>query len=138
MRDRLLSVLALSLFSSICEFLLPEGKLRRFVTPLLHLAVTASILLPVVSLLRTDNLSDSLLPVFETVPAEMVYAESVEAAYKEKLAEKIGEKGGVVTEIEVDDRFAIRRIVLSHPVPTEAMFYITTTLEVPRNHVEIR
>lgn len=138
MRDSILAVLALSLFSAICEFLLPEGKLRRFVTPFLHLAVTASILLPAVSLLRAESLPDSLLPVFETVPAEMVYTQSVEAAYKEMLCEKILEKGARVTEIEIDEHFAIRRIVLSEPVSTEAMFYITTTLEVPRNHVEIR
>ncbi len=138
MRGYILRVLSVSLFTSLCNFFLPDGKVRRFAAPVLGLAVTASILLPAVSLFGDTPDADALLPVAESVLEGDIYTRSVEEAYKERIGAEIKARGGTVEEIELGENFSISRIVLTGKVPASAMLYITAELEVPRNHVEIR
>lgn len=138
MRAYILRVLAISLFASLCDFFLPDGKVRRFAAPVLGLAVTASILLPAVSLFGETQDADALLPAAESVLEGDVYARSVEEEYKKRIAAEIEARGATVAEIALDESFSVSRIVLSGDVSTAAMLYITAELEVPRGHVEIR
>ncbi len=138
MRAYILRVLALSLLASLCDFFLPEGKMRRFASPLLGLAVTAAVLLPAASLLSPKVDADALLPVAESVLDGDLYARGVEEEYKKRIAAEIAARGGTAEEIFLDDSYAVERVVLSGEVPSSAIWYITTKLEVPRSHVEIR
>ena len=138
MRAYILRVLALSLLASLCDFFLPDGKMRRFASPLLGLAVVAAILLPAASLLSPKVDADALLPVAENILDSDVYAKGVEEEYKRRITAEIEARGATAEEIILDDRFSVERVVLSGEVPSAAMLYITTKLEVPRNHVEIR
>jgi len=137
-REYILRVLSVSLFTSLCDFFLPDGKVRRFAAPMLGLAVTASILLPAISLFGDAQNADALLPVAESVVDGDVYTQGVEEAYKERIRAEIEARGGTVTEIVLGENFSVSRIVLTGAVPTSAMLYITAELEVPRSHVEIR
>lgn len=138
MRAYILRVLALSLFSSLCDFFLPAGQVRRFAAPILGLAVTASILLPAVSLFQADIAADTLLPAAESVLAGDIYAKSVEAEYKKRIAEEIAARGAVTAEVTLGENFAVEGVILSGEVTSAVMHYITVELEVPRSHVEIR
>lgn len=138
MRAYILRVLAISLFGSLCDFFLPDGKVRRFAAPMLGLAVTASILLPAVSLFGNAQGADALLPAAESVLEGDVYARSVEEEYKKRITAEIEARGAAVAEITLGESFSVSRIILTGEAPTAAMLYITAELEVPRSHVEIR
>ncbi|MBQ7033764.1 MAG: hypothetical protein IJN25_08925 [Clostridia bacterium] len=138
MRDYILRVLGISFFTALCHFFLPDGKVRRFAAPVLGLAVTASILLPAVSLFREETAADVFLPAVENVLDTGIYARSVEEEYKKRIAAEIARQGDVTAEITLGDDFSIEGITLSGDVSPAVMLYITTELEVPRSHVEIR
>ncbi|MBE7063459.1 MAG: hypothetical protein E7390_06715 [Ruminococcaceae bacterium] len=138
MRDYILRVLGISFFTALCHFFLPDGKVRRFAAPVLGLAVTASILLPAVSLFREETAADVFLPAVENVLDTGTYARSVEEEYKKRIAAEIARQGDVTAEITLGDDFSIEGITLSGDVSPAVMLYITTELEVPRSHVEIR
>jgi len=137
-RDYILRVLGISFFTALCHFFLPDGKVRRFAAPVLGLAVTASILLPAVSLFREETAADVFLPAVENVLDTGTYARSVEEEYKKRIAAEIARQGDVTAEITLGDDFSIEGITLSGDVSPAVMLYITTELEVPRSHVEIR
>lgn len=138
MRDYILRVLGISFFTVLCHFFLPDGKVRRFAAPVLGLAVTASILFPAASLFREPTAADGLLPAVESVLDTESYIRSVEEEYKKRIAAEIAARGGVTAEITLGDDFSIEKIALSGDANTAVMLYITTELEVPRSHVEIR
>ncbi len=138
MRAYILRVLAISLFASLCDFFLPAGRVRRFAAPVLGLAVTASILLPAVSLFQADIAADTLLPAAESVLEGDIYAKSVEEEYKKRIAAEIAERGAVTAEVTLGENFSVERVALSGEVTSAVMHYITVELEVPRSHVEIR
>ncbi len=138
MRTYLVRILALSLFTSICDFFLPEGNIRKFASPILSLSVTAAILLPLPSLFSASPSLSSLLPEIESAVAQDGFTNAVEEAYKARIGKEIAARGGTLSEIELDSSFAIRRLVLTGEESLSAMHYIFTELEVPRERVEIR
>ncbi len=138
MRGYLVPILALSFLASLANYILPSGALRRFVSPLLSLAVAAAILLPVLSFAGGEHTADFLLPVLSALPEEEVYRENVENTYKTKICSLLASQGAVAEEILLDEDFRIRGIVLQEEPPLNAMLYITTKLEVSRSDVQIR
>ncbi len=138
MRAYLLRLLAVSLLVSVCEFFLPSGRVRRFATPILGLIVTASILLPAISLFKSGSEAAFLLPEVESVVSEDAYQKSVEAEYIRRIEASIEEKGDVDAAVTIDENLSITRITLSGNATTRVMRYITMELEVPRSYVEIR
>lgn len=137
MREYILLILALSVLTAMGECLLPEGHLRRFVTPLLGLFVSCAVLLPVLSAVGNPDGLSTLLPAAEAALEGELYTESVTNEYKKRLAGEI-EKRGAHAEIILGDDFSVERVILEGDVPHEAMQYILFTMEVPRSHVEIR
>lgn len=139
MKAYLLRILAISLLLAICDFFLPRGKVRRFASPLLGLFITAAVLLPAVSLFRgsAENLED-LLPQTETVLESDTFSKNVEAEYIKRIEAEIEAFGGADATVTLGENYTISHILLTGNPSTQMMFYITTKLEVPRNHVEIR
>lgn len=139
MRAYLLRILAVSLLIAICDFFLPRGKVRRFAAPLFGLFVTAAVLVPAVSLFHKDALSfENLLPQAETILGTDHFSQNVETEYIRRIEEKIEAFGGVDAAVTLGENYSVSHIALSGKPSTELMFYITTKLEVPRSHVEIR
>lgn len=139
MRAYLLRLLAVSLFVSVCEFFLPGGRVRRFAAPILGLAVTASVLLPALSLFGSGGEAAAfLLPEVESVVSEDAYQNSVEAEYIRRIEASIEKEGNVDAQVTLGKDFSIAHITLSGDVTTRVMAYITMKLEVPRSYVEIR
>ena len=138
MRAYILRVLAVSMFTALCKLFLPDGRVRRFAAPVLSLAVTASILVPAVSLFRADIAADTLLPAMEVTLSGDAYEKRVKEEYARRIRAKIEEKGDVTAEIQVGENYEIEKIQLAGTPNTAVMHYITMELEVPRSHVEIR
>ena len=137
MREYIFPVLSLAFFTAICETFLPRGHMRRFATPILSLAVSCAILLPLFSTLGSPEKLASVLPEAETMFETDLYSKSIETEYKNRITAEI-EKRGAEADVILGENFAVDRIILSGEVPHEAMQYILFTLEVPRSHVEIR
>lgn len=139
MKAYLLRILAVSLLSTVFEFLLPHGNVRRFVTPLLSLMVTASVFLPAVSLFAPDgeNLA-ALFPDAEEVVSSAAYETAVSEEYARRIEAEIKKRGAEGAEVFLFENFRIKQIILTKPVSIPAMAYIETELEVPRSLVEIR
>lgn len=131
-------ILALSLFTAICDFFLPEGNVRKFAAPLLTLSVTAAILLPLPSLFSGSTDLSALLPEIEAAAASEGFTDAVKEAYKARIGEEIAARGGTLSEMEVAEDFTISRMVLTGEESLAAMHYIFTELEVARDRVEIR
>ncbi len=137
MRAYILPIVALAFLTAICECFLPHGNMRRFVSPFLGLAVSCATLLPLFSVLGDPAQLESVLPAAEAVLEGELYADSVEAEYKKRIAAEIEARGGTA-EIILGENFSVDRVILTGEVPGEALQYILFTLEVPRSHVEIR
>ena len=139
MRAYLLRLLSISLFSAVFEFLLPSGKVRRFAAPLLSLAVTASVLLPCISLFSgSGEALYDLLPQVEAAASESAYETKVAEEYVRRIEASIEKFGDATAEVSLGKNFSVSRIVLSGNVTNRMMHYITMELEVPRSCVEIR
>ncbi len=138
MKAYILRVLGISLFTALAGFFMPDGRVRRFAAPVLGLAVTASVLVPAVSLFRADIAADSLLPAAESVLDGDVYAQSVEEEYKKRIAAEIAARGNVTATITIGENYIVDHILLEGEVSNAVMHYITMELEVPRSRVEIR
>lgn len=137
MRAYVLPIVSLAFLTAICECFLLHGNMRRFIMPLLGLAVSAATLLPLFSALGDPAQLEAILPAAEAVLEGDLYADSVAAAYKKRMQTEI-ENRGAAAEIILGENFAVDRVILTGEVPSEAMQYILFTLEVPRSHVEIR
>ena len=139
MKAYLLRLLSVSLLTAVLEFLLPHGSVRKFVSPLLSLLVTAAVLLPAAALFSADGESlRDLFPEAESVISSASYETAVREEYARRIETEIEKRGEADAEVFADENFSIKRIVLSGNVTTRMMIYIQTELEVPRNLVEIR
>jgi len=137
-RAYILRVLGISLFTALCHFFLPDGRVRRFAAPVMGLAVTAAILVPAAALFQKDIGADSLLPAVESVLESDTYVRSVEAEYKKRIEAEIMARGDVQATVVLGDGFSVERILLEGNVSGAVMHYITAELEVGRSRVEIR
>lgn len=142
LRTYIINMLAVILFSALCEMFLPEGNMKKYASSLIGLAVMAALISPLAAFTGADINLDDYIPASAAVNQDdSAYRKRVSDEYRSRVCRLIESKSdnGVRAEVDIgDDGVSIKRVYLYGRPGAGLIAFIINELGVLRNDIEIR
>ncbi len=135
-----ITILAVVLFSALCEMFLPEGRMKKYSASLIGLAVAAAILSPISRITGTEIRVEDFLPEYNIAADENKYQTELAREYEKRITERIYEEaeGGITCSVLVDpESMEIKKIYIKGSPDGRLISFIVNELGVLENDIEI-
>ena len=136
MREYLTNIVAVTFLAAISEMIMPSGKIQKYASCILGIAITLCILSPLINITPNISLED----IFSEYSSEIIeeeYKQMVNLEFEKKTGEKIKSiSGNIDVKVKADD-CEIQSVEIFGSPDIKTINYIIADLGVKRSNVEI-